>query len=442
MNISTYLFGFLGNGYSQYPNDYTQTIFQNFYAQSTATTQIVVHREDRLIYYGYIRKLDNGQYIGFCAVLNSIMLTEFKEMFTIFENAITSLVVNGIFLQFNDNGDIISKVAQLYTNQTEIFRIAEYLRVEFTKLEGTSKPLPPINFGIAKNEKKTFSVDDDINDIVEASTSYSYTFIYKQKEFNTQSLCSYKEIVNRLNREKTEITQKYWDLQKEYTKVLKQKKQFQLVVFLFLAILGCGIGLLSLNDNLNITKNELADANKTNGILNDSIKSKISQISYLYSEINNLNNKLTNEIDKREQLEIEYNSFKSYFSSDIPIFITDIEIANVYNDGTIETNYGSSIYSSNTMFLKPKITYTGIRTGESITIYVKLYGPSGTLQSESSSPYGYTFSNIMIISSGENNIYDLSGWGGSTKGQWGRGSYRYEIWYGNICLKSKTFTIY
>lgn len=442
MNISTYIFGSLGNGYSQYPNDYTQTIFQNFYAQSTAPTQIVVHREDRLIYYGYIRKLDNGQYIGFCAVLNSIMLTEFKEMFTIFENAITSLVVNGIFLQFNDNGDIISKVAQLYTNQTEIFRIAEYLRVEFTKLEGTSKPLPPINFGIAKNEKKTFSVDDDINDIVEASTSYSYTFIYKQKEFDTQSLCSYKGIVNRLNREKTEITQKYWDLQKEYTKVLRQKKQFQLVLFLFLAILGCGIGLFSLNDNLNMTKNELADANNTISIRNDSIKSKNNQILNLRKDIHNLRDKLANETERREQLESEYDSFKSSFSSAIPILITNIEIGNIYNDGSIETYYGSPIYSSNSMYLQPKITYTGIRTGENITLYAKLYGPSGTLQTGSSSPNGYTFSNNMTISSGEENSYVLLGWGGSNKGKWGRGTYRYEIWYGNICLKSKTFTIY
>lgn len=442
MNISTYIFGSLGNGYSQYPNDYFQTVFQSFYAQSSAPTQIAVHREDKLIYYGYIRKLDAGQYIGLCVVLNSVMLTDFKEMFSIFENIITSMVINGTIIQFNDKGDIVSKIGRLYTNQTEVSRITDYLRNEFTKLEGTSGPLPPVSYGIAKNEKRAFSIDDNVNDIIKASTSYNYTFVYKQKDFDTQSLNSYRGVVSRLNKEKSEITQKYIDLQKEHAKVLKQKDQFQLVVFLGLAILACGGGLFFLNDNLNTAKSELAEANNTISIRDDSIKSKDSQISNLHRDVHNLNVRLNDEREQREKTEYEYSSFKSSFSSAIPILITDIEIANVYNDGSVETSYGSSIYSSNSMYLKPRITYTSIRDGESITLYARLYGTSGTLQTGNSSPSGYSFSNSMTISSGEGIVYELSGWGNSNKGHWKRGSYRYEIWYEDMCLKSKSFTIY
>lgn len=442
MNISTYIFGSMGNGYSQYPNDYAQTIFQSIYTQSSAPTQIVVHREDKLIYYAYVRKLEAGQYIGLCVVLNSVMLTDFKEMFSIFENLITSLVVNGIILQFNDKGDIVSKASQLYTNQAEVSRVTDNLRNEFSKLENTSKPLPPVSYGIAKNEKKTFSIGDNMNDIIKASVSFNYTFIVKQKDFDTQSLSSYRGVVSRLNKEKSEITQKYIDLQKEHAKVLKKKKQFQLVVFLGLAILACGVGLFFLNDNLNTTKSELAEANYTISIRDDSIKSKDSQISDLHREVHNLNVRLNNEREQRENTENEFSSFKSSFSSAIPILITDIEIANVYNDGSIETSYGSSIYSSNSMYLKPRITYIGIRDGESITLYARLYGISGTLQTGNSSPSGYSFSNSMTISSGEGIVYELSGWGNSNKGHWKRGSYRYEIWYEDMCLKSKSFTIY
>ena len=133
---------------------------------------------------------------------------------------------------------------------------------------------------------------------------------------------------------------------------------------------------------------------------------------------------------------------KSSISSSIPMLITDIEIANVYNGGSIETNYGGSIYSSNSMYLKPRITYTGIRTSESITLYAKLYGISGTLQTGNSSPSGYTFSDNVTVSSGSGNTYELKGWGGSNKGFWSRGTYRYEIWYGNVCLRAKTFTLH
>ena len=293
MNISTYIFGSLGNGYSQYPNDYAQTIFQSIYAQSSAPTQIVVHREDKLIYYSYIRRLGGDQYIGLCVVLNSVMLTDIKEMFSIFENQITSLVVNGFILQFNDKGDIISKVSQLYTNQAEVSRITDSLRNEFAKLESTSKVLPPISYSIAKNEKRTFSIDDNVNDIIKASISYNYTFIFKQKDYDTLSLSSYRSIVSRLNKEKLDVMQKYQDLQKEHAKVLKQKKQFQLVVVLALAIFGCGVGLFFLNDTLKMTKGQLDEANNV-------IIEKDNDIKYKNKRITNLNNSI-------DSLQYEYN---------------------------------------------------------------------------------------------------------------------------------------
>lgn len=240
MNISTYIFGSLGNGYSQYPNDYAQTIFQSIYAQSSAPTQIVVHREDKLIYYAYVRKLEAGQYIGLCVVLNSVMLTDFKEMFSIFENLITSLVVNGIILQFNDKGDIVSKASQLYTNQAEVSRVTDNLRNEFSKLENTSKPLPPVSYGIARNEKRTFSVGDNTNDIVKASVSYNYTFIFKRKDFDTQSLSSYRGVLNRLHKEKSALESKCEMLKSQNTK-LRNKQRNTLwvgILSVVIAVLG------------------------------------------------------------------------------------------------------------------------------------------------------------------------------------------------------------
>lgn len=224
MNISTYIFGSFANGYSQYPSDYTQTVFKNYYAHSTAPAQMIVHRENSLIYYGYIRKLEAERYIGLCVVLNSLMLTDFKEMFNIFENTITSLVVNGTFLQFDDSGNIVSRVSQLYTNQTEISRIVNHLRDEFDRLEGKSKPLPPISYGIAKNEIKTFSIDESVDEIVKASTMYSYTFIYKKKDFDTQSLSSYRGILSRLNKEKKELITQCDELKSQNTNLRNKQR--------------------------------------------------------------------------------------------------------------------------------------------------------------------------------------------------------------------------
>ena len=394
MNISTYIFGSLGNGYSQYPNDYAQTIFQSIYAQSSAPTQIVVHREDKLIYYAYVRKLEAGQYIGLCVVLNSVMLTDFNEMFSIFENLITSLVVNGNILQFNDKGDIISKASQLYTNQAEVSRVTDNLRNEFAKLENTSKPLPPVSYGIAKNEKRTFSVGDNTNDIVKASVSFNYTFIVKQKDFDTQSLSSYRGIVSRLNKEKADLSQKYQDLQKEHAKVLKQKKQFQLVVFLALAILGCGIGLFFLNDNLNMTKSELADANNTISIRNDTIESKNNQITDLRRDVHNLNVYLNDERERREQVEKDYESFKNSLNNMQPFIVKSTSF-----------NFSSGWLS---------FDYYGLRD-TTVTVQVKAFGN-----------YAYNNSSSIDIEKGyhSNSIYLSSGLNSS---DW----YSFELLVGN-----------
>lgn len=124
----------------------------------------------------------------------------------------------------------------------------------------------------------------------------------------------------------------------------------------------------------------------------------------------------------------------------MPIIITDIQVANTNNDGGIETDYGNTIYSNRTMYLKPKITYTGINTGKNIDLQVRLYTPSG-MSTGSSSPYGYTYSCSMYAYSGEN-TEKLTGWGNASPGNWKSGTYRFEIWHNDVCLRAKSFTIY
>ena len=98
MNLSFYLFGDLSSGYTQYPNDYANSIFKFFYKNSQATTQIAIHRDADLMYYGYVRKLDNSNYLGICAVINGKIITQIESLFGIFENIIESMVRNGYLI--------------------------------------------------------------------------------------------------------------------------------------------------------------------------------------------------------------------------------------------------------------------------------------------------------------------------------------------------------
>lgn len=442
MNYNVYIFGELSSGYTQYPEDSSSHVLKKIYPFCKAPTQIAIRRDASMMYYCYIRKLNDNKYFGLSIAVNGYYISRVDELFSLFENTIEKIAQQGSFIHFAKDGSLTTSTTILKDEEEEIDTLSENLRRGFEALGSSTNILPQVDYTVAKDSVKEFNALDDKRDMVRASYTYGYTFIYKDKDFNTVRVNSYRSVLSQLNDENNNLRKRNEELKEQNTKILKQKKQFKNVIFLILAVIGCGVGLLFLNDNLNTTKSELADANNTISIRDDSIKSKDGQISRLKNDVHNLNVRLNNEREKREKTESEFSSFKSSLSSSIPILITDIEIANVYNDGSIETSYGSSIYSSGTMYLKPRITYTGVRTGESITLYARLYGTSGTLQTGNSSPSGYTFSNSMTVSSGEGNTYELSGWGSSNKGNWGRGSYRYEIWYGNVCLRAKTFTVY
>lgn len=441
MNCNVYIFGELSSGYTQYPEDSSSHVLKKIYPFCKAPTQIAIRRDASMMYYCYIRKLNDNKYFGLSIAVNGYYISRVDELFSLFENTIEKIAQQGSFIHFAKDGSLTTSTTMLKDEEEEIDTLSENLRRGFEAFGSSTNTLPQVDYTVAKDSVKEFNALDDRRDIVRASYTYGYTFIYKDKDFNTVRVNSYRSILSQLNEENNRLNKRNEELKEQNTKILRQKKQFKNVTFLIFAVIGCGIGLLFLNDNLNYTKSKLANANNTINIQNDSIRSKDSQILMLRNIVYNLNETLNYEREKREKTESEFSAFKSSLSSAIPILITDIEIANVYNDGSIETSYGSTIYSSGTMYLRPRITYTGIRTGDSIKLYARLYGTSGTLRTGESSPSGYTFSNSMTVLSGDENTHELLGWGNSNKGYWKSGSYRYEIWYGNICLGTKTFSI-
>lgn len=176
MNISFYLFGDLSSGYTQYPNDHTKSIFEKFFQNSQATTQVAIHRDGDLVYYGYIRKLEDNNYIGLCTVVNGKIITQIVPLFTIFERVIENMVRNGYLIYFDENGEIVSKVGKLYENREEIDLITESIKSSFDRLEGSSRKLPAVNYSVGKDSIKSFSIQDSEDDIIKSSYTNGYTF--------------------------------------------------------------------------------------------------------------------------------------------------------------------------------------------------------------------------------------------------------------------------
>lgn len=213
-----------------------------------------------------------------------------------------------------------------------------------------------------------------------------------------------------------------------------RKKRGKLTKFLmwslfFLLLVSIGGGVLLFRDS-DTAKAGLKNAN--------------GQISELQKQVYNLRTELDTTIVNlqrqktiNERLQHENDTLKTLF----PIHISKIEVANADANGNTITSYGKPIQASSSMYLMPRITYWGLKVGGKITLNVRLYDSDGKLVTGTSSPAGYSFSCKIDPIMPNENMMSLSGWGGADKGHFKPGSYRYEVWYENVCLQQLVFSL-
>lgn len=337
MNVTIYLFGEFNSGYTQYPDDYTSEIFHNFKEKAKSPTQIVAHRDGNLMYYGYVRQLEYERYIGLCVVLNGLMLSRIDGLFSLFENTISRLVTKGHLVHFNEQGDIVTNVERLYMNKDEVDLLSESLRTGFNRFENYMVALPAISYGVSKDSVKEFVVDDDSDDIIKSSHTNGYTFIYKSKDYDTDQLKSYKSVLAHVNDQKAELLEKLTELQIEYGKTVRQKKQFKIVIILFVVLLGCAAGLFFLNDNLNITRDALSSAKSTIVEQKETLSTLEERMSNMRAEYRNLNERRKEEQSRRIEAENDLDSLKSTMSGRLPFIIKGTTFN--YNSGYLSFDY-------------------------------------------------------------------------------------------------------
>lgn len=113
-----------------------------------------------------------------------------------------------------------------------------------------------------------------------------------------------------------------------------------------------------------------------------------NQISKLKSQINSKDNEI-------RDVKAKLSNLKSEIASISPFVIYKVEIGNSYKGGDLETDYGKTIYSGRTMYLKPKIYYNGFAAC-SYELKTKWFSPNGSMSTGTSSPYVYSQSDIVI----------------------------------------------
>lgn len=383
MNATVYVFCKLNGKYSQYPDDYTKTLFDKFRSLSGAGAKMVIHRDGDLMYYGYIRQLTRKEdYMGFCILLNGVMLTGIEPLAVLFEK--------------------VYDAANVFFTVEMAERVSAMIKEGVAEMECVA--LPPVAYGISNEETKRFADVKDNEAIVGAAAMYPWVVA----DINVKRRASGKREVVTPSREKT----------------TNGSKNRNIVFVVAIAILSVTliVSLVALR-NSNIEKrNEMEKRDEVEKML------AAEKVNY--------------EMEKGERIRIEakYKEFKEDVGADVPIIITKVEVANTYYGGDIETDYGEKIYSWTTMYLKPKIYYKLVGEPKSITLRVKLYDSSGDLSQGKSSPSDCSFTRDLYVSN--TGVAVLSGWGNSQRGNYRSGWYRFEFWYGDMCLGSKRFYIW
>ena len=241
MNLTVYLFGNLDSGYTQYPDDYTRSIFQHFCGESKAGTQLTIHRDGVLMYYGYTRMLEGGKCLGMCCVINGHYITDLKALFSACEHVVENMAREGAIICFDDRGDIISKVNRLYMNQHDIDMVTRWINQTLGGMDTQTAPLPAVNYAASVDSQQHFSLEDDRKEMVRSTYTNSYTFICKERGYNTPQMNSYRGVIMRKERKIDELQIQCKALQGKVSSLERQKRNTTWVMLLLLVVAVFGL---------------------------------------------------------------------------------------------------------------------------------------------------------------------------------------------------------
>lgn len=309
MKATTYIFGNFADGYSQYPDNYTRDLFAPLAKSRKGATELIYHRDGGLTYYIYTREISRSAktFIGLCYVFNDILITDFSFLFNIFEDTITNIVVKGELLEFTNEGNLSTKVSQLYTNAEELQRISDYLNSKLSSIGRYAEKLPAQNFAVPTSEWKNFTFDE-LDSIKSVVKNYSNIRVIKGENYDTDSLKGYAHKLKTKNEEIKTLTNEIFKLKGEISTLKRQKKQFAVVVVLIIII---AIGLLIFMAKIN-DKNEIIERRDTKIVeLEDHRDRLITDSVNLTSALTSTKETLRLKKKELEQLQTNYSNLET-----------------------------------------------------------------------------------------------------------------------------------
>lgn len=381
MLSTIHLFCDLGAGYTQYLDDDTKPLFKSFVSQSKAKSQMMIHRNESVVYYAYIRRLSNGKspdkFFGACVSNNGSMITDYRRLFEIFEQTVSLVASQGVILQFDTNGELSSKADKLYNYKGELSQVADYLKSQVDRIDPSFiKPLPPVDYSINCTEPKIFPYEESIDNISKYIANYPFVYILKDKNFISDNEHSFRNIIKGKNKNISDLQAANEKLKKDYQKLEQIQKRTRLVVWLVIVVIVVGAGLAyfgyktsergEIISRLNVKLENTKDSLKTTRITLNKKSQELGNVYYRLGvsedsvkrcrdRINTINSELSDARLENYELSEINRKLNEQLSNASGINVTSVAAG--YDRISFSCN--SSKYYSNVQFVLKIIKYDG-----------------------------------------------------------------------------------
>lgn len=239
MNSSIYVFGDFGRGLTQYPNDYTHTIFAQMLAEASAPSQIAIHRDGVLMYYAYIRLLEEGKTFGICFVTHGLAISNPRSLFRIFETLFEELVLSGIIIKLSPDGDYVPAVTEILQDERHIPTISQRVERLVSKISTCS--LPPVDYSKSKDSLVYHSVDDNYKEVFKSTVSEGYVLIYKKDDYESSKMRSYKSTLYHMQQDQYALHERVDQLVEECGRLRNEKRNLRWVAIIGAVAIVLGI---------------------------------------------------------------------------------------------------------------------------------------------------------------------------------------------------------
>lgn len=276
MNHSVYLFGNLEAGYTQYPDDFTKDIFQTAVREISDEQKITIHRDGSLIYYIYVRPLKTDkesrrQYLGIAISFNGVYYENIKDIFGVFEEALTSIVITGKIVEFTEKGDIVPCSDRLCNSRTEFERIASALALYVNRLPADAfRQLPPVNYS-GSTDTMVLKETSNPAEFSNAIRMYNSIAVVKNDNGEDEPLNNYSDKLRKQNNRINELTTEVSSLSSELAKVKRQKKRTTAVSILSVLMVIVVIVFVSVGESLS---DQISSLSGNVSLLEDTVKDK------------------------------------------------------------------------------------------------------------------------------------------------------------------------